>query len=380
MNIDFSDIEEVSNTPVDDDIVEASGSALATVNQDPVNVIANTEEVKDENTPLTPGSIELLPDMDVKVTVISDKAAKVIDLKKVDEMIAGESVMSSQLASYANEALDNRLFDHIPKASFTVTPTKTNLSAVQKLVKNSLAREEAELRSQYNDFLLELLDCIKDTAEEQEELYLNKLSESLALIVGTATQQYEKIFEYKDTVLPFTENRFIDIAKIHICDLKPSEIKIEGKDFTKYGKYIDGISAILKDRRYVSLIHSVNEDMNTSEAYEQGDVQVSEGSDSYIGDKIVTIEDLCKFSKKFMYSSVIEDLYSKIRDSKNHIESLLNRGKAVSEGENLATFIADNAKILTEEIDSIKCGFDKLTKTSLLIVTFSQFIKIFEDL
>ena len=77
--IDFSDINEVTNTPVDDDIVKASGTAVSDVGQAPVNVVVKTEDVRQNTTDLTPGSIESLSDMDVKVNVISDKASKVVN-------------------------------------------------------------------------------------------------------------------------------------------------------------------------------------------------------------------------------------------------------------------------------------------------------------
>lgn len=378
--IDFSDINEVTNTPVDDDIVKASGTAVSDVGQAPVNVVVKTEDVRQNTTDLTPGSIESLSDMDVKVNVISDKASKVVNLKEVDEMIASEALMSVQIASYANEALADGLFNVIPKASFTNTPSKTNLTSVKTFVKNSIAKEEVEFKSEYNAFVIELLDCIKDTAEEQEELYLEQMTKSLALILDIGNRNKEAIEFNKNTVLPFTNNEFKDIAKLHICDIVPSDIRIDGKDFSKYDMVIENIKGILKDEKYISLIHSVNQGMNTAQAYDRAGTLLNESEYTFIGDQIVTAKDVVNFASNFIFGGVIEDIYISVRETKEQVRTILDKGKEIEKsGGDLCQYVIEHTKVLTEAIDSIKCNFEKLTKTSLLIISLSQFTKLFDE-
>ena len=53
----------------------------------------------------------------------------------------------------------------------------------------------------------------------------------------------------KTQYFPFVNNEFKDIAKLHICDIVPSDIRIDGKDFSKYDIVIENIKGILKDEK-----------------------------------------------------------------------------------------------------------------------------------
>lgn len=212
-----------------------------------------------KNTPESTASdadVQKLPEQEVTFQILKDQSKKVIGLQEIEEQILAEEAISRQGAEYVNAAFEGLFTSTLRPEYFTAAPTKTNVGAVRKHMRQSLAKEEAVYSEQFDDFVTKGMMSYVGYLKSLKEVYLPKLLDNHCHLNAYCTDNSERVLQNKNVVVPVA-NGFVNLLNVSIKDFDPDNITVELSNKESFRNAFKTLQRIFESFNFLSLISSV---------------------------------------------------------------------------------------------------------------------------
>lgn len=247
-----------------------------------VSLITPADNTKDLNAEVTPvdlfgpsAKVGELPNFDAQFQIVEDDTVKTVDLKDIQEQFSNQATISQEEAHYLDGRLQGQVFKAFNKNSFTKSPTRVNLSGVQKFLADKLALESLERTKEISIFFtqptvtaVEIINYVLETTLPA----LREILESKQYGVASYQERLDALNDKSEGCF-YTGEKFEHFLGIVATDYDTEKQGIyyrsyEGEEPTnerneKVSVYVNEVIAniqlVLKDHHLCSYLEAVRE-------------------------------------------------------------------------------------------------------------------------
>lgn len=258
MNLNESLLSGATDTPIiDGDVVKTSGSETSGLKD--VTVLTGSDVVPTTGAVVPEADLEKLPGMDVSLKIVEDGQVKVTTLKDVESGIIGQESINRATVEHLATAFESLLDGPVTISEFTTAPSRTNFDFIKRQMSKGIAKEEQALIGNFELLLGQPTEHAKALYQQVLVSYIPALESQLYGLRSLGHDKAECILNTKNSVFPFGEAEFVDLATVDVSTLDVSKVNSDSLKGQGILSCIEAAGMLLKDPSVAQFVHSVIE-------------------------------------------------------------------------------------------------------------------------
>lgn len=354
---------------IDHDIIKQPSAVKP--NNEPVTIIAKTEDVAQDVTELSEADKQTLPAMDVSFNVVKDGVNKVIELQDVENDIVAQEAINRSNAELVNEVFPGLLGTHVCLEEFTHTPSKTNFLYVKKHMQVKIALEQENIINDFNNFIAKPLQDAKAVMLKLTEDYIEAAIDRFSDLFYQFKDLEAKLKTNKNIVVS-CKGQFVNLLNTDLISIKYSEIDLDIPTKALLDTATANLKQLFESRPFKSFILGSLEGKPVASC-------LTRDSMVQYGDSSISILDLCKiFSNSVVADNInsLKDIVNADIDVVNNISDQYAKESAIDNFVTVNDFIINNNDKVQNMIKSVQdicklvLGINNLTLNAKPLLDF----------
>jgi hypothetical protein len=354
---------------IDHDIIKQPSAVKP--NNEPVTIIAKTEDVAQDVTELSEADKQTLPAMDVSFNVVKDGVNKVIELQDVENDIVAQEAINRSNAELVNEVFPGLLGSHVCLEEFTHTPSKTNFLYVKKHMQIKIALEQENIINDFNNFIAKPLQDAKAVMLKLTEDYIEAAVDRFSSLFYQFKDLESKLKANKNIVVS-CKGQFVNLLNTDLFSIKYSEIDLDIPTKALLDTATANLKQLFESRPFKSFILGSLEGKPITSC-------LTRDSMVQYGDSSISVLDLCKiFSSSVVADNInsLKDIVNADIDVVNNISDQYAKESAIDNFVTVNDFIINNNDKVQNMIKSVQdicklvLGINNLTLNTKPLLDF----------
>lgn len=176
---------------------------------------------------------------------INNRLNNLSDIKDIQDKLISQNSINQCIACSVEEYTEEFFNARISKASFTILPSKTNLTYTLKHLDKSIAKEETDIKNKSEDLINKLNENILSNSKFIREEMIEGIIDSLNYFKSSNSEYLGSLFtdKFVNSFIYPSNNKFINLIKDNIADINQDEIDWSRSNINTQ-EYVEGIKSL----------------------------------------------------------------------------------------------------------------------------------------